>query len=147
MGVRIACVQGEQQGEMMVGLIGLDHLVLTVRDIKLTVEFYRDVLGMTVELFAVADGSVRTAVKFGTQKINLHHAGVEFEPKAAVAMPGSADLCFVTQHPLAEWQAHLSALSVAVLDGPVARSGAIGAITSLYVRDPDGNLIEISTYA
>ncbi len=130
----------------MVALIGLDHLVLTVRDIAVTVNFYRDVLGMRVAPFQLTDGTVRTALKFGTLKINLHQAGAEFEPKARNATPGSADLCFVTEHPLDDWVAHLSTAGVAVLDGPVARSGAMGPITSLYLRDPDGNLIELSTY-
>jgi catechol 2,3-dioxygenase-like lactoylglutathione lyase family enzyme len=130
----------------MVGLIGLDHLVLTVRNIENSVRFYGDVLGMAVECFAGADGSTRTALNFGAQKINLHQAGAEFEPKAAQATVGSADLCFLTGDQLADWQAHFAALGVKVLEGPVTRTGASGVITSLYVRDPDENLIEVSTY-
>ncbi len=125
----------------MVKIDGLDHLVLTVADIGVTVAFYRDVLGMTVEEFQPADGSTRTALKFGTQKINLHQAGAEFEPNAGQATPGSADLCFLTQGTMVAWFAHLGDR---VIEGPVKRTGAQGPITSLYLRDPDGNLIEIA---
>lgn len=125
----------------------LDHLVLTVKDIDRTVEFYKKVLGMEAEMFRPADGSVRLALKFGTQKINLHRAGYEWEPKAASPMPGGADLCFLSSTPISVWQAHLSAQSVDVEEGPVARSGARGPITSHYIRDPDSNLIEISNLA
>ncbi len=123
----------------------LDHLVLTVADLAATVRFYETVLGMRAERFTPADGSERWALKFGAQKINLHQAGAEFEPKAARPGPGTADLCFLTDTPLAEWQTHLAAQGVAVEDGPVPRTGATGPILSLYLRDPDGNLIEIST--
>ena len=128
----------------MVKVTALDHLVLTVRDMAATVGFYCDVLGMWREDFRVAGGSVRTALKFGAQKINLHVAGAEFEPKARMPTPGSADLCFLGDAPLADWQAQFARHGVAVEDGPVARTGATGPITSLYVRDPDGNLIEVS---
>ena len=122
----------------------LDHLVLTVADIDATVAFYRDVLGMTVQTFEAADGSRRTALTFGAQKINLHPAERPFDPKAARPTPGSADLCLLTEDPLADWQAHLAQAGVAVIDGPVRRTGATGPIRSIYVRDPNGNLIEIS---
>ncbi len=122
----------------------LDHLVLTVADIGRTADFYTRVLGMTAETFRPADGTTRTALKFGTQKINLHRAGAGFEPKARRPTPGSADLCLLTGAPLADWSAHFAAHGVAVVDGPVARTGATGPLTSLYVRDPDGNLIEVS---
>ncbi len=122
----------------------LDHLVLTVADIAATVGFYEDVLGMQAEQFTPADGSTRWALKFGAQKINLHQAGQEFEPKAKTPLPGSADLCFLTETPLDEWQAHLAASGVALEEGPVKRTGARGPILSLYIRDPDGNLIEVS---
>lgn len=122
-------------------LSGLDHLVLTVADMQATVAFYRDVLGMQVETFRPADGSTRTALTFGVQKINLHPADAPFEPRAAAATPGSADLCFLSETPLAQWQA---ALGDRVIAGPVPRTGATGPILSLYLRDPDGNLIEIS---
>mgnify|MGYP001801147462 FL=1 len=123
---------------------GLDHLVLTVADVDQTVAFYRDVLGMVPEQFAPSDGSVRWALKFGAQKINLHVAEAPFEPKAQVATPGSADLCFLSGQPLDAWQAHFDLHGVVVEDGPVERTGATGPIFSLYVRDPDGNLIEVA---
>ncbi len=119
-------------------------MVLTVADLERTVAFYQTVLGMTPEQFQPADGSTRWALKFGQQKINLHPADGPFDPKARAPLPGSADLCFLTDAPLAEWQAHLAAHDLTVEDGPVARTGATGPIMSLYVRDPDGNLIEIS---
>lgn len=125
-------------------LASLDHLVLTVADPGRTVDFYCRVLGMVAETFYPADGSRRMALKFGDQKINLHTAGAEFEPKAKTPRPGSADLCFLTETPLADWLSHLSGCDVAVENGPVARSGATGPITSIYLRDPDGNLIEVS---
>ena len=126
-------------------LTALDHLVLTVADIAATVAFYRDVLGMTEETFSPADGSTRTALTFGAQKINLHPAARPFDPKAAQPTPGSADLCFLTDTPLPAWQDHLAAQGVPVIEGPVRRTGATGPIQSLYLRDPDGNLIEVST--
>ncbi|HYW25193.1 MAG TPA: VOC family protein [Terriglobales bacterium] len=120
----------------------LDHLVLTVADLEATVEFYTRALGMTVRAFAGG----RLAMRFGDQKINLHEAGREFEPKARVPAPGSADLCFVVEQPLSEWQEHLEELGVPVIAGPVPRDGALGPMTSIYARDPDGNLIELATY-
>ncbi|MEM9786724.1 MAG: VOC family protein [Pseudomonadota bacterium] len=123
---------------------GLDHLVLTVADIDRTIAFYRDVLGMVPEEFHATDGSVRWALKFGAQKINLHRAEAPFEPNARNATPGSADLCFLSDQLLEAWQAHFDAHGVNVEEGPVKRTGAMGAIMSLYVRDPDGNLIEVS---
>lgn len=125
-------------------LSALDHLVLTVADVTRTAEFYADVLGMQVEAFRPADGTRRTALKFGQQKINLHQQGAEFEPKARHPGPGTADLCFLSDVPLKAWQDHLQARGVAVEDGPVARTGATGPLMSIYLRDPDGNLIEIS---
>ena len=121
-------------------LATLDHLVLTVADVGATARFYRDVLGMEEITF----GEGRTALRFGAQKINLHPAAAPFEPKAAYPRPGSADLCFLTDATLADWQAHLAAAGVAIEEGPVARTGARGPIRSIYLRDPDGNLIEIS---
>jgi catechol 2,3-dioxygenase-like lactoylglutathione lyase family enzyme len=109
----------------------LDHLVLTVKDIPATCDFYSRVLGMEVVTF----GAGRKALAFGQSKINLHQQGREFEPKAAAPTPGSADLCLVTL-----------ARPVAVLEGPVQRTGATGPITSIYFRDPDANLIEVSSY-
>ncbi len=122
----------------------LDHLVLTVADIAKTLAFYHDVMGMTPHAFKPADGTDRWSLNFGTQKINLHQAGAEFEPKATLPAPGSADLCFLTDTPLSDWERHLGFCGVPVEDGPVARTGATGPLMSIYIRDPDGNLIEIS---
>jgi len=121
----------------------LDHLVLTVRDVSATCAFYARVLGMTETTF----GEGRKALAFGSQKINLHLYQHEFEPKAASPVPGSADLCFVTATPLTQVIEHLQACDVAILEGPVARTGALGPIMSVYFRDPDGNLIEVTNYA
>ncbi len=120
----------------------LDHLVLTVNNIEITCQFYADVLGMEVREF----GNGRKSLHFGTQKINLHQAGQEFEPKAAQPTPGSADLCFISNRPLTEIVAHLQTLNIAILAGPVWRTGANGRIQSIYLRDPDQNLLEIATY-
>jgi len=122
----------------------LDHLALTVADLNVTLAFYTEVLGMRAERFTPADGSQRWALRFGSQKINLHQAGAEFLPKAARPTTGSADLCFLSDTPLADWQAHLDALKISPEEGPVRRSGAEGPILSLYLRDPDGTLIELS---
>jgi catechol 2,3-dioxygenase-like lactoylglutathione lyase family enzyme len=120
----------------------LDHWVLTVRDIAASIDFYVRVLGMREVTFA---GS-RKALHFGQSKINLHQAGREFDPKAATPTPGSADLCLISSTPIREVIAHLLACEVAILEGPVPRTGAMGEIASVYFRDPDGNLIEISNY-
>jgi catechol 2,3-dioxygenase-like lactoylglutathione lyase family enzyme len=128
----------------MMRIDSLDHLVLTVSDLGATVAFYSDILGMTAEIFHPDDGSVRTALKFGQQKINLHVQGAEFDPKARHPSPGSADLCFLTQDTIENWQSHLANHDVTIEQGPIKRTGATGPIMSLYVRDPDGNLIEIS---
>jgi catechol 2,3-dioxygenase-like lactoylglutathione lyase family enzyme len=121
---------------------GIDHVVLTVRDISATVAFYEQVLGMRHERF----GDGRDALHFGDQKINLHQAGHELEPKAAHPTSGSADLCFVTVTPLADVVARLQDAGVDIEEGPVRRTGAAGPIDSVYLRDPDGNLLELSTY-
>ena len=120
----------------------LDHLVLTVRDIAATCDFYSTVLGMEVVTF----GAGRKALAFGQQKFNLHEAGREFEPKADRPTPGSADLCLIADGSLADVIDHLRACGVPILEGPVKRTGALGPITSVYFRDPDQNLIEVSTY-
>lgn len=120
----------------------IDHLVLTVADIPRTVDFYQRVLGMRHQVF----GEGRSALAFGQQKLNLHQAGREFEPKAAHPLPGAIDLCLVTPWPLERLLAHLAAEGVAVEEGPVRRTGALGPIESVYVRDPDDNLIEIGRY-
>lgn len=121
----------------------LDHLVLTVRSMNETISFYCDVLGMEEITFAGG----RRALTFGAQKINLHQAGAEFEPKARHPVPGSADLCLLAGIPIGEVEARLIRAGITVEEGPVPRTGATGPITSLYVRDPDGNLVEISTPA
>ena len=122
----------------------LDHLVLTVSNIPETVRFYTQVLGMRGEQFTVADGGRRWALKYGQQKINLHQHKREFDPKAKSPTPGSADLCFLTDTSMDEWLLHLAVHQVDIEEGPVARTGATGPITSIYVRDPDQNLIEVS---
>ena len=121
----------------------LDHLVLTVRDIEATCAFYEQVLGMTRQEF----GPGRVALHYGGQKINLHPHPSPIEPKAAVPRPGSADLCFVAATPIAAVAAHLEACNVPVEVGPRQTVGAQGVMTSVYFRDPDGNLIEVSNYA
>ena len=120
----------------------IDHVVLTVRDVEATCAFYARVLGMRVVTFAGG----RKALAFGRQKLNLHPAGREFEPKADVPTPGSADLCLITTMPLTSIAAHLAVCGVAIVEGPVARTGATGPIRSLYFRDPDRNLIEVASY-
>jgi catechol 2,3-dioxygenase-like lactoylglutathione lyase family enzyme len=118
----------------------LDHLVLTVADMDATVSFYQQVMGMA----EVSFGEARKALVFGKQKINLHQVGREFEPKARTPQPGSADLCFISETPLSEVIEHLHRCGVALLAGPVRRTGALGPIDSVYFRDPDGNLIEVA---
>ncbi|WDZ50913.1 VOC family protein [Acinetobacter vivianii] len=118
----------------------LDHLVLTVADIETTCKFYQSALNFEVIHF----GENRKALQFGTQKINLHQAGKEFEPKAFRPTAGSADLCFIAETPLNEVIAHLQAQQIEIIEGPVQRTGAMGKILSIYFRDPDQNLIEIS---
>jgi catechol 2,3-dioxygenase-like lactoylglutathione lyase family enzyme len=120
----------------------LDHLVLTVADVAQTTEFYRRVLGMQPITF----GGGRRALAFGRSKINLHQRGNEVRPHAARPVPGSADLCLVTESPIDDVMGQLAAHGVAVEEGPVLRTGALGPILSCYLRDPDGNLVEISTY-
>jgi catechol 2,3-dioxygenase-like lactoylglutathione lyase family enzyme len=126
-------------------LKSLDHLVLTVASTDATSAFYETVLGMTVEQFVVADGSTRTALFFGCQKINLHQTGAEFKPHAQHPTSGSADLCFLTDTPIPDWIAHFVSLDVPILEGPIKRTGATGPLLSIYIRDPDGNLIEVAT--
>jgi catechol 2,3-dioxygenase-like lactoylglutathione lyase family enzyme len=121
----------------------LDHLVLTVEDIDRTVAFYTGALGMTVTTF----GAGRRALSFGTSKINLHQRGREYEPKARTPTPGSADLCLIVDGPLDVVVAELAALGIPLEEGPVERTGARGPIISVYIRDPDANLIELSNYA
>ncbi|MCU7915349.1 MAG: VOC family protein [Candidatus Thiodiazotropha sp. (ex Gloverina cf. vestifex)] len=117
-----------------------DHLVLTVENIEATCRFYETVLGMKVIEFAGG----RKALKFGQQKINLHEQGKEFEPKASKPTPGSADLCLLTHTTIPEVITHLKSCQVEVIEGPVERTGAEGPILSIYLRDPDNNLLEIA---
>jgi catechol 2,3-dioxygenase-like lactoylglutathione lyase family enzyme len=119
----------------------LDHLVLTVASIDATVAFYTSALGMDLVMFGD-----RKALRFGEQKINLHQVGKEFEPKAVRPTPGSGDLCFITKAPIEDVIAHLNASNCVIELGPVARDGALGEMISIYIRDPDLNLIEISNY-
>jgi catechol 2,3-dioxygenase-like lactoylglutathione lyase family enzyme len=118
----------------------LDHLVLTTAHLDRCIEFYTRVLGMTLETF----GAGRKALRFGSQKINLHEAGKEFEPKAERPTPGALDLCFIADRPLDDVIARLAVLGASIVEGPVQRTGATGPIRSVYLRDPDQNLIEIS---
>ncbi|MBD0444436.1 VOC family protein [Acinetobacter nosocomialis] len=118
----------------------LDHLVLTVISIENTCNFYQTVLGFEVITFK----GDRKALKFGNQKINLHQQGNEFKPKALQPTPGSADLCFISDTPISEVVAHLNQLNIQIEEGPVERTGAMHPILSVYIRDPDQNLIEIS---
>lgn len=120
----------------------LDHFVLTVRDIDATCDFYTRVLGMQVMKF----GAGRTALKFGAQKINLHPVDNSITLKAQHPAPGSADVCFITDTPLSSVAEHLRACGVEIIEGPSERAGALGAIMSVYFRDPDMNLIEVSNY-
>lgn len=121
-------------------LEAIDHMVLTVRDIPTSVAFYSRVLGMREVVF----GENRHALAFGRCKLNLHQAGREFEPKAAHPAPGTVDLCLLARTPIADIVRHLAAHEVAIEQGPVERTGAQGPILSVYVRDPDGTLIELS---
>ena len=118
----------------------LDHLVLPVSDIDAIATFYTTYLGMEKRIF----GDDRVALHFGDQKINLHPAGWDYEPKARVSTPGSADLCFIVSERVESLQAKLVQLGVEIIEGPVVRTGATGPLRSIYIRDPDGNLIELS---
>ena len=120
--------------------VSLDHLVLTVADIDATCRFYHSILGMERREFAGG----RTSLHFGTQKINLHLSSAPISPHADQPMPGSADLCFLTDEPVGEALVRLEGLGITVIEGPVGRTGATGPINSIYLRDPDGNLVEIS---
>src|SRR4051812_18142147 len=121
----------------------IDHLVLTVADIDATVAFYTKVLGFNVTTF----GEGRKALTFGRQKFNLHQRGKEFEPKAKAPTPGAIDICLIASTPLGEVVEELRALGIAIEEGPINRTGAVGPICSVYLRDPDQNLIEIANYA
>jgi catechol 2,3-dioxygenase-like lactoylglutathione lyase family enzyme len=127
---------------MALAIDRIDHVVLTAHDVDRTIEFYSRVLGMEPVTFAGG----RRGLAFGRQKINLHQAGREFDPKALKPTPGSLDLCFITETPLAEVIERLESEGVAIAQGPVPKTGALGPMTSVYFRDPDGNLIEVSNY-
>ncbi|MEL6331998.1 MAG: VOC family protein [Cyanobacteria bacterium J06626_26] len=120
----------------------IDHIVMTVNSVDVTCEFYSRVLGMDVITFAQG----RKALSFGAQKLNLHEVGNEFEPKAHMATPGSIDLCLITETPIDKVLDHLASVNVKILEGPIKRTGAAGAIISVYFRDPDQNLLEVSNY-
>ncbi len=120
----------------------IDHVVLTVRDLDRTCDFYQSVLGFEVVTF----GAGRRGLQFGRQKLNLHLYGKEFEPKAQHPTPGSADLCFITSTPLDDVRRELGEKQIPIELGPVERVGAVGTLLSVYVRDPDLNLIEIANY-
>lgn len=119
----------------------IDHMVLTVKDINKTVLFYESVLGMSSETF----GDGRLALKFGNQKINLHEEGKEIEPKANHPLPGSEDICFITNTNLEDAMEHVKSQGVQIIEGPLPRTGATGPLISFYFRDPDENLIEIAS--
>ena len=121
----------------------LDHLVLPVSDIDAIATFYTTYLGMEKRIF----GDNRVALHFGDQKINLHPAGWDYEPKARISIAGSADLCFIVSERVESLQAKLVHLGVEIIEGPVVRTGATGRLRSIYIRDPDGNLIELSNRA
>jgi len=127
---------------MALAIDRIDHVVLTAHDVDRTIEFYSRVLGMEPVSFAGG----RRGLAFGRQKINLHQSGREHEPKALTPTPGSLDLCFITETPLEEVVAHLQAEGVAIAQGPVEKTGALGKMMSVYFRDPDGNLVEVSNY-
>lgn len=126
----------------MIKISHLDHLVLTVKDMDKTVDFYTKVLGMEKEIFK----GTRVALKFANQKINLHLLGSEFEPKAFNVKDGSSDLCFIVNMPLNEAKNYIESLGIKIEEGIVSRTGAMGEIESIYLRDPDKNLIELSNY-
>ena len=121
----------------------IDHLVLTTRELEACVRFYTEVLGMKLERFRTPTEE-RLALKYGAQKINLHEWGKEFEPRAHVAVPGSLDLCFIAAVPLEQVIQKLERMGIRIIEGPVAKTGAVSKLRSVYVRDPDLNLVEIS---
>lgn len=123
----------------------IDHFVLTVASIDATIAFYTDVLHMTVQRFGTPE-KPRVALCFGNQKINLHQADAIPDPNVLKPTPGSADFCLITETSIDAWIAHLTAHNVEIIEGPVNRTGAIGAICSIYIRDPDLNLVEIANY-
>jgi len=126
-------------------ITSIDHIVLTSKDVDKTIEFYTKILGMTLELFPVAnEQNKRLALKFGNQKINIHDASSPFSPHANNPTSGSIDICFLSHVDLTEWSKIFAANNITIENGPIRKTGATGSLMSLYVRDPDGNLIEIS---
>ena len=121
----------------------IDHVVLTTRDLSACLRFYSEILGMKHETFKTPT-ETRIALKFGNQKINVHEWGREFTPRAHVAAPGTLDLCFISSVSLEEVIARLKTANIPILEGPVAKTGAVSKLRSVYVRDPDLNLVEIS---
>ena len=118
----------------------LDHFIITANNLEKTIDFYSRILGMEQQTYS--DG--RKALIFGDQKINLHEAGKEFKPHAQNPLPGSADLCFITRTPMQQVISHLTTCNVSIIEGPLEKSGASGPLLSIYIRDPDNNLIEIA---
>ena len=118
----------------------LDHFIITANNLEKTIDFYSRILGMEQQTYS--DG--RKALIFGDQKINLHEAGKEFKPHAQNPLPGSADLCFITRTPMQQVISHLTTCNVSIIEGPLEKSGASGPLFSIYIRDPDNNLIEIA---
>ena len=126
-------------------ITSIDHIVLTASDMDKTIYFYCDILGMTLEDFTPSDGGeVRKSLKFGNQKINLHYANSPYKPHAKNPVSGAVDICLLSSTTIEEWQKIFTENKIEIEDGPVQRTGATGPIMSLYVRDPDLNLIEIS---
>lgn len=132
------------QSDIQCRVRALDHLVLTVKNIPDAVRFYTQVLGMRGMQFTAEDGTRRWALNFGQSQINLQQAGREFMPKAAHPTLGSADICLLTDAGVEDWMTHLAIHEIDIEDGPVERQGAIGPMSSLYIRDPDSNLVEVS---
>jgi len=122
----------------------IDHIVLTVKNIDVTVKFYESVLGMSANSFITDNNETRISLKFGHQKLNLHQLGNEFEPKATKPVAGSEDLCFITKTPLDDAIEDVMRQGVEIIEGPVKRTGSTGSILSFYFKDPDGNLIEVA---
>ncbi len=126
-------------------ILSIDHIVITISDMKKTIHFYSDILGMEInQFYSKSDNTYRKSLKFGKQKINLHEASNPYKPNAEVALPGTLDICFLTDEPLSHWIKIFNKNNVTIESGPILKTGAIGPIESIYVRDPDKNLIEIS---